>query len=102
MGVWNHPTSQGHGRKYSVTCDHHSLKSRFGIKVMISVVCNPAVCVVCMCLQPDTAPEGPISLWFVSHHSSDNQLICTKELCNHRDSLVLWSKMFERVFEVFQ
>lgn len=31
MGVRNLSTWQGYGRKFSVTCDHHPLKSRFGI-----------------------------------------------------------------------
>lgn len=78
MGARNHSTWQGYGRKYSVTCDHHPLKSRFGIKDMISVVCNPTVCVVCVCLHPDTAPEGS---------TSDQSLVCFTSLflINHRN-----------------
>lgn len=102
MGAWTHSTSQGYGRKYSVTCDHHPLESRFGIKEMISVVWNPTVCVVCVCVSMLIQLQRvlcPISLWFVSRHSSVNQLICMKELHNHGHSLVLWSKMFQRVLK---
>lgn len=80
MGARNHSTWQGYGRKFSGTCDHHPLKSRFGIKEMISVVFNPTLCVcgVCECLHPDTAPEGS---------TFDQSLVCFTSLfiINHRD-----------------